>query len=213
MHRRTFARSAVGVTLGGLAGCLSGLGGDETRGETRTYDVDNGTALQVRNRNAPITVETADRDDIALEIMFRGPSSDALDAVSVTSERTDDTLRLETVADDTQDGSAALTLHVPETVRVDTVRTSNASVDVELARVATETSVETANAGIDAAVSPSLDAELTAATSNASVDVEGPEFDSVERSETEFVGTLGDGADAVSLETENAGIDVRSLSE
>lgn len=216
MDRRGFTLGLSGAVTGVLAGCLGGtsLSGDEERERSRTYEASDGMELRVRNENGPVTVRTFDGDGIEVDIVFSGPSTEALDAVSVTDERTDDALLLETeYGSAAADASASLTVRCPETVNTGSVRTSNASIEVDVPRIDGDAEIVTSNGGIDAALARGLDAAVTATTTNGSVEVTGIDLDSVEQSDTDLSGSLGDGTHTLSLETENASIDLQALSE
>lgn len=205
-----------GAVTGILSGCLGGtsLSGDEEREKSRTYEASDGMELRVRNENGPVAVRTFDGEEIEADIVFSGPSTEALDAVSVTDERTDDALLLKTeYGSAAEEASASLTVRCPETVNTGSVRTSNASIEVDVPRIDGDTEIVTSNGGIDAALAPALDAAVTATTTNGSVEVTGIDFESVEQSDTDLSGSLGSGTHTLSLETENASIDLRALSE
>lgn len=215
MNRRSVTLGLAGVVTGTLAGCLSGisLSGNKERETSRTYEASDGLELRVRNEVGPVTVQTFDGDEIEVNIAFSGPSTESLDAVSVTDERTDDALLLETEDGSAAEVSASLTIRSPEEVNIGSVQTSNASIEVDVPRIDGNTDIVTANGGIDAALAPSLNAEVIATTTNGSVELEGLDLNSVERSDTELSGSLGDGTNTLSLETTNASIDIRPLSE
>lgn len=216
MDRRAFTIGFSGAVAGVLAGCLGGTSpsGNEEREENRTYEAGSGIELRIRNENGPVTVRTFDGDGIEVDIVVSGPSTEALDAVSVTDERTDDTLLLKTeYGSAAAEASASLTVRYPETVNTGSVRTSNASVEVDVPRIDGDTEIATSNGGIDAALARGLDAAVTATTTNGSVEVTGLDLDSVEQSDTNLSGSLGDGTYTLSLETKNASIDLQALSE
>lgn len=129
MNRRVF----VAGLATGLAGCSSPtvIVGRETRTDRRTYDVESGTRLRIRNFDGSVTVEGHDGNDLKLDAEFEGSSSDSVAAASVTDARTDDELALRVEHDaDERRTSATLTVRCPRDVRVAEVRTENGSVRV-----------------------------------------------------------------------------------
>lgn len=216
MDRRNFTLGFCGAVTGVLAGCLGGTSpsrNEERRG-SRTYEASDGMELRVRNENGPVTIRTFDGDEIEVDIVVSGPSTEVLDAISVTDERTDGALLLKTeYGSAAAEASAALTLRCPETVNTGSVRTSNASIGVDVPRIDGDTEIVTSNGSIDAALAGALDAAVTATTTNGSVKVTGLDFDSVEQSDTDLSGSLGDGTHTLSLETKNASIDLQALAE
>lgn len=216
LRRRAFTLGVSGTVTGALAGCLSGipLSEDETREEIRTYEASDDVALRVRTENGPITVQAVEGDEIEVDIEFSGPSREALDAVSITEERTDGALLLETEYGSAgEDVSASLSIRCPETVRIGSVQTSNGSIEVDVPRTENDTKISTSNGGIDAALAQDLDANVVATTTNGSVESSGLDLDSVEQTDTRLSGSLGDGTDTLALETTNASINIQPLSE
>lgn len=130
MRRRALLTGVSAGITAALAGCTtleSLFGGQQTRSDERTYDVDPETELQVRNQNGAVTVEGFDGDELELELEVRGPTEASLDAVSVTGSQDGDSFDVETVYDDSGNERAGieLTMHVPEGVRVTRAQTTN----------------------------------------------------------------------------------------
>ncbi len=91
--------------------------------------------------------------------------------------------------------------------------TENASVSVDVPALSGATEIRTRNGGVDAALATDLDAELTATTTNGSVDVTGLDLAAREATEGEVSGTLGDGTHEIAVEAENGSIELTALSE
>lgn len=92
------------------------------------------------------------------------------------------------------------------------VTTTNGAIDLEVPALSDDAEVRTSNGAIEAALSPDIDATVTADTSNGAVGAEGPEFASVERTGTSFSGTLGDGTHELDVVTVNGAISITALS-
>lgn len=217
MNRRTFVAGITSVTTA-LAGCASRVTefGTTSRSGSRTYDVDAGTNLRVRNRNGSVTVERHDGDDVALDFEVEGPSDDAVDAVSVTGVRDGGGLRLRTESERSsagQDVSVTMTVGYPETAFVERVATHNGSIDVEVVAIDDDAAIESTNGSIDAALVPDLDAAVTATTDNGSVNLHDLDLAAATNSDADVSGTLGDGTNALALRTNNGSIDLRALSD
>ena len=270
MKRRTFEAGLAACLASGLTGCVTDLPGfgQETRTGSRTYSVDAGTPLAVRNRNGSVTVEGYDGDAVEVDFEIRGPSSESVSAVSVTGSRTDGQFRVVTEYDtDRRRASVALTIRCPDDVPVERVATTNGSVEVveaagnptlvsengsltarnvegtvalttsngsitarnvgsvasakttggsieiDVPAIDEDVTIRTANGNIDAALATDLDAEISATTTNGSVELHGLDLSGVETSRTSVSGTLGDGTYDLSIRTENGSIDLRPLSD
>ena len=144
-----------GGLLGIFAGCISRTGiisdTSERRTEHQTYDVGTGTHLRVDNRNGSVTVEGYDGDSVEVDITVRGPSKDALDAVSVTATQSDGELRLKTEYEDTsavQKASVSLTIQCPSGVFVQGIQTING--DVEVTGIAGDSTLNSENGSVTA---------------------------------------------------------------
>lgn len=180
-NRRTVL-STIGAGLtAGLAGCTSVNGGgrDETRTEQRSYDIDENTALRVSNPNGRVTVEGDDGDELAVDIEVRGASTDAVESVTVTDDRADGTLRLETEYEDRsildsllgrQRASVLLTIRCPAAVSVELVETTNGEIDVR--DVAGDPTFDSTNGDVTAR---NVDGSVSLSTTNGSVLARGIE--------------------------------------
>lgn len=197
---------------GSMAGCLA-LFDNSKREESRTHDVGDDTTLSVQNENGSVTIETFDGDDVQVEIEFQGPSG-SIDEVSVTDERTDDSLSLVTeYEDETVDVSTSLSIRCPSSVAIGSVQTSNGSIDIDIPRVDGDAEVVASNGSIDAALSTTLDAAVTATTENGSIDIDGFDSETGIGSDTDRSVTIGEAAHALALETSNGSIDIDRLNE
>ncbi|SFR45935.1 hypothetical protein [Halogeometricum limi] len=94
---------------------------------------------------------------------------------------------------------------------IDGVRAGNGGIDVEIPAIRGDTEVSASNGGIDAAVSPDIDAAFEARVTNGGVDVSGLELTNATVSPSRVAGTLGDGGPSLTLWAGNGGIDVRRL--
>lgn len=215
MDRRSVICGFGGIVAGTLAGCLSdiSLSADEKREITRTYDASDGMELRVRNENGPVTVQTYDDNVISVTIEIRSPSPEIVDGVSITDERMSNALVLETSYGNAGDNaSVGLSIQIPNRVAIGSVQTSNASLAVDVPAIGGDIDIVTSNGSIDAALASGLNADVIATTTNSSVNLEGLDLKSVEQSDTQLSGTLGDGTHTLSLETTNASIDLQALS-
>jgi DUF4097 and DUF4098 domain-containing protein YvlB len=262
-----------GSLLGILAGCVSRMGSisdtDEKRTKHQTYNVAKGTQLWVDNRNGTVTVEGYDGDSVEVDIEIRGPSKEALNAVSVTASQNGDKLRLKTKYKDTSaadEVSVSLTIRCPMNVpvrqiqttngavevtgvvgdstlksengsvtarKVDGmvslstnngkitareigaiggVKTSNGSISIDVPAIKKDVEIRTNNGSIEAALAPSLDAAISATTTNGSVDIHDLDLSSVQTAKTSVSGVLGKGTHDLSFGTSNSSIDLRTLS-
>lgn len=215
MNRRTFTAAAGGVVAGSLAGCLSNIRevGGARRERRRTFPVAEGMDLRLRNKNGPVTVDAFSGEQLEADIIVRGPTTGAVDAISISDELRDDTLSLETeYGIDDAESSVEIAIRYPRTMRIGQVETTNASVHVDIARMTAETTIRTTNGSLEAALDPSLGTRVRASTTNASIRVGRVDLVDVRRGESELVGTLGDGTKTLMLETANASIQIQSLS-
>lgn len=94
---------------------------------------------------------------------------------------------------------------------IEGVTTANAAVDVEVPALVGDAAIETSNGGVDAALAPDVDTDVTAETTNGAVRVADLAFSSPERSGTSFSGTLGEGTHELAVETTNATVALTAL--
>jgi DUF4097 and DUF4098 domain-containing protein YvlB len=218
MNRRACLTGAATGLGALLAGCTSmaTISNGERRTESQTYEVKADTRLQVHSRNGSITVDVHDRDDIAVDAEIRGPSRDAIEDVSIADTRSGDELQIEPSyenEDSREQTSVELTIQIPSRVFIERLRTRNGSITADVPMIADDAELRTSNGSIDAALADGLDATISATTTNGSVAVNGLNLDSVEQSEAELSGRLGDGTYTLSLETTNGSVNLRTLSE
>lgn len=175
MERRALL-AGVSAGLGAaLAGCSSisrRFGDQRTRSDERTYDVDAGTELQVRNQNGSVTVEGFDGAAIEMSTEIRGPTEASLDEVAVNETRDGDRVVVETAYDNSGDERASvdLSVRVPRAVRVTRAQTTNG--DLYVSGVAGGGEFASRNGDIDVR---NLDGHVDAQTTNGDVTVEGVE--------------------------------------
>lgn len=198
--------------IGTNAGCLAATPslGAERREFSRTCTTIDGLALRVRNQNGPLRVEAVEGDAIETEAVVQGPTVEAVDTPSIIDERSDRTLSLETDYGGA-DASVGLTIRCPGTVRIDQLKTSNASIEADIARTTAETTVRTDNGRIEATLAPSLDAVVRASTSNSSIELDGVDLEDIQQTESSLSGIIGEGTNTLVLETSNASIDIDRL--
>ncbi|SDM17241.1 Putative adhesin [Halogranum gelatinilyticum] len=96
---------------------------------------------------------------------------------------------------------------------IDGARTVNGTVDVEILSLRRDVELAAVNGSVEAAVSPSLDADVTVSVSNGTITVEGVDLADVDRSGTRLTGTLGEGGTALELRTTNGTATLRALDE
>jgi DUF4097 and DUF4098 domain-containing protein YvlB len=262
-----------GGLLGILAGCVSRMESisstDEKRTEHQTHNVGKVTYLWVDNRNGTVTVEGYDGDSVEVDIEIRGPSKEAVNAVSVTASQSGGELRLKTEYEDTSTAdkvSVELTIQCPRGVLVEKIQTtngavevtgvagdptlesengnitarkvdgmvslstsngkitareigaiggattSNGSISIDIPAIKKDVEIQTANGSIEAALAPSLDAAISATTTNGSVDIHDLDLSSVQTTETSVSGVFGKGTHDLSFTVTNGSIDLRTLS-
>lgn len=204
---------SLGATaVGSIVGCLS-LFDTAKREESETYDVGDDATLSVRNGNGSVAIESFDGDGVQVEVEFQGPSG-SIDEVSVTDEQADGSLSLVTeYGDETVDVSTSLSIRCPSSVAVGTVQTSNGSIDIDILEIDGDAEVVTSNGSIDAELSATLDAAVTATTSNGSIAIDGFGSETGSGSNTERSVTIGEGIHALALKTSNGSIDIDRLDE
>jgi hypothetical protein len=188
MRRRTFLAGGGVLAATALSGCLGGLLGSRvTEPFSDSYDVPSGAALEVVNRNGPVTVRPAEGARMAVSGEKRANSQAGLDSIEIDVTG-DDPVRVEA---EFGSGSAFsnrgvdLTVEVPEGVPVDRARTTNGDVtvsdvrgdaaatttngDVEVTDVSGYVRCETTNGDVRARGTRGV---AGARTTNGSVDVE-----------------------------------------
>ncbi len=94
---------------------------------------------------------------------------------------------------------------------IDRVRSSNGGIEVDVRAIRDRVEISTSNGRVVAALSPELDAALTARTSNGRVSVDEELLQVQQHSQTEFVGTMGAGDYEVFLRTSNGNIRIEAL--
>lgn len=94
---------------------------------------------------------------------------------------------------------------------IDGVTAGNGSISVDIPAIRGDTEVSASNGGIDAAISPDVDAAFEARVTNGAVDVSGLELTEASISPSRVAGTLGEGGPSLTLRAGNGGIDVRRL--
>lgn len=186
--------------------------------ETETLRFDRPDALVVDGENGDVTVQSAERDDVAVEVTRRAESQADIERIGVESSGGGDSpLRLAVVREDDTDGAVDLAITVPEALPVERVVTVNGQIDadgvtlvraetdngsVELSDVATET-VETTNGSVTVT---DATGDLQVETTNGSVTVERVDG-FVDVSTTNGSVTVRDAAGVDGIETNAGSID------
>lgn len=137
--RRRFLAAGTSAALAGLAGCL---GGERTAEETvtRTVDPADASGISIAGDIGDVDVRGDDRDDVSVEGIKRAGDEDALDQVSLSVERQDDTI--DVGAENEHDGGGGLflasvpplidlTVTVPADLRVTGADADTGDVDVQ----------------------------------------------------------------------------------
>ncbi|KTG16326.1 DUF4097 family beta strand repeat-containing protein [Haloferax profundi] len=94
---------------------------------------------------------------------------------------------------------------------LDGVRTTNGSLEVDVRAIRDDTSIETSNGSIEAALAGDLDAEVVAQTATGSIDTSGLSLSGANVSRTRVTGTLGDGGPTLTVSTSNGSIELSLL--
>ncbi|WP_408959018.1 DUF4097 family beta strand repeat-containing protein [Natrinema sp. 74] len=149
-RRRLLTGGCLGV-IGSLAGCLAtGRGATET--VTKTYGTDDLEALSLVAENGSVTVEGRQRDGIEIRGRKAAPTEDALESLTLETDRSDGRLTVKTNRDETPfligpDSKLDLEAAVPAGIRLARAKTTNG--DIEVRDVAGELVADTTNGRID----------------------------------------------------------------
>ena len=103
-------------------------------------------------------------------------------------------------------------IELKRTTGVAGAHTSNGAISAEVYALGENITLDTSNAAVTVYLSPSLNATVDAATSNARVSVQGVTLNSSLLQETHVVGTLGTGSRRIEVRTSNANINLYNLS-
>jgi hypothetical protein len=169
--------------------------------ETETLRFDRPDALVVDGENGDVTVQSAERDDVAVEVTRRAESQADIERIGVESSGGGDSpLRLAVVREDDIDGAVDLAITVPEDLPVERVVTVNGQIDAEGVTVA---AVETTNGSVTVT---DATGDLRVETTNGSVTVERVDG-FVDASTTNGSVTVRDAAGVDGIETKAGSID------
>jgi uncharacterized protein with PhoU and TrkA domain len=169
--------------------------------ETETLRFDRPDALVVDGENGDVTIQSAERDDVAVEVTRRAESQADIERIGVESSGGGDSpLRLAVVREDDIDGAVDLAITVPEGVPVERVVTVNGQIDAEGVTVA---AVETTNGSVTVT---DATGDLRVETTNGSVTVERVDG-FVDASTTNGSVTVRDAAGVDGIETKAGSID------
>ncbi|WP_137284991.1 DUF4097 family beta strand repeat-containing protein [Halorussus salinisoli] len=91
------------------------------------------------------------------------------------------------------------------------LRTENGSVETDVPAIRGDTTVESQNGSVTAALSPDVDASVVATNDHGSVEFDVSNFETTTRSEHRVEGTLGDGGPKLRFATENGSVTVSEL--
>lgn len=91
---------------------------------------------------------------------------------------------------------------------VDGASTESGGVKADVTALRDDTTLSTRNGGVEAALSPDLDAHVVAAAENGGVDVTDAPLSDASVSGSRVEGTIGDGAHELRLETVNGGVEL-----
>ncbi|AFK18752.1 hypothetical protein E6P09_08220 [Haloferax mediterranei ATCC 33500] len=94
---------------------------------------------------------------------------------------------------------------------IDTAQTTNGSVEVDVPAIRDDTTIESSNGGVDAALAQELNAELVAQTTNGSVESTGLSLSDATSSRTGLSGTLSEGGPTLDVSTSNGDIELSLL--
>lgn len=215
IHRRALLAGAATGAAAALAGCTGILGDEVTRSDSQTYEVSGDLPLDVRNRNGGVSVESHDADGVAVDVEMRGPSEEAIDAVSVRGERRSGAFVVAVHGDESSEWwtsvSVSLSIRVPASMPVETVHTANGA--VEAREVAGAGAFRTENGGVTVR---GVEAFGSAVTTNGNVNVDVPaplDGDATIRTENGSVdAALSPDLDAaVSASTTNGRVELHGL--
>ena len=209
MKRRKLLAAAGG---GVLAGC-STRGGELTaeRTETRQYDLPTATLIDVENQNGSATTVAEPRPDVSVEAVISGTTNDAVNAVSVTRERTDERLSIGVDVDGVRaETKVALTVRHPSSQPIQSVASTSGDLAVDIGTLRTDATIETTNGDVDLALTSGIDAEVIA-DAGGTVAVDHPDVRDTDRSGETVSAALGDATRVVSAETTNGDISIGLL--
>ncbi len=233
-RRSVIAGTATAVVVG-LAGCTGGENDVETT-VTDGQQADDIEQLSVETTNGKIQVRGAERETVSLTGRKQAPNEDRLDAVTVETAQTGQTLEV-TVTDDDSDALLStlgptpkvdLDLEVPASLTdVDasttngeiqltdlgsdvTAETTNGDITAELSEP-TDVSAKTTNGDVELTVPSTTEADLSLDTTNGSVHIDGlGGYETASQSSAEV--TLGAGTRRIECETTNGDVTVRGHS-
>lgn len=172
---KTFLRYApVAAILLTLAGCdIHDLNGSERYKEDfhYSYPLSAGGQLSVETSNGGVEIASWDRNTVEINGTKYASTQESLKAIKIDISAQPNSVRVRTIPPSGWHNSGArYTIHVPRSVNLDQITTSNGGIRVE--DIDGTARLKTSNGGIHEVRSKG---ELTATTSNGGIDVEGHE--------------------------------------
>jgi hypothetical protein len=170
--------------------------------------------------------EDSAADEASVELTIQCPSGVLVEkiqttngAVEVTGVAGDPTLKSEngSVTARKVDGMVSLStsngkITAREIGAIGGAKTSNGSISIDIPAIKKDVKIQTTNGNIEAALAPSLNAAISATTTNGSVDIHDLDLSSVQTAKTSISGILGEGTHNLSFTVTNGSIDLRTLS-
>lgn len=111
------------------------------------------------------------------------------------------------VSAETENGSVT----IRDVAGIDEARTTNGSIEIDVPAIRGETTIQSENGSVTAAVSPELNANVVARNEHGEIEFAVSNFEATTRDEHRVEGTLGSGGPELRFATENGSIDISEL--
>ncbi|WP_135534958.1 DUF4097 family beta strand repeat-containing protein [Halostella pelagica] len=209
--RRQVLAGGASAMIAGIAGCLFG---ERTAEETvsRSVDIRDANGASIVGNLGNVVVRGEDRDDIGVEGIKRATDEDAIDEVSISVDRSGDTIDISVEGNQDSGGLLSvpplidLTVTVPEDFRVTRAEADTGDINVENVSGPTNVTGDTADVDVS-----DVTGDVTARTDTGDQRIDSVDGVVTASADTGDVTVREAAVDEVTVDTGDVTADVRAL--
>jgi len=184
--------------------------------------------VDVINKNNELTITTDYKNDFkygSVHIEIKAPEDVVVEKVEVsngnidiegvngdmTLESSNGNINVKNVSGSVKATTSNGNIELTQVEEVLNTATTNGNILVQITKLNKDIKIKTANGNINVFIDPSLDADITAETTNGKVTINDLDIDLSKDKRTEKAGKLGKGGNKITITTSNSNIDIHEL--